>query len=46
MCHRHIFIKISQKREYIQTHCNDRRKPFHFASRQRYFYNNPQGDMV
>ena len=26
-----FFIKISQNRDYIQTFCNDRRNPFHFA---------------
>ena len=34
--HRQFFIKISQKRDYIQTHCNDRKNPFHFACRQWY----------
>ena len=34
-------IKISQSRDYIQTHCNDRRNSFHFACRQWYSYNNP-----
>ena len=29
--HRQFFRKISQNRDYIQTHCNDRRNPFHFA---------------
>ena len=42
MCHRLFFRRISQNREYIQTHCNDRRNPFHFACRQWYFYNNAQ----
>ena len=32
--HRQFFIKTSQNKDYIQTHCNDRRKPFHFACRQ------------
>ena len=32
--HRQFFIKISHNRENIQTHCNDRRNPFHFALRQ------------
>ena len=32
--HRHFFIKLSQNRDYIQTFCNDRRNPFHFACRQ------------
>ena len=44
--HRQFFIKISQNRDYIQTHCNDRRNPFHFACRQWYLYNNPQCNMV
>ena len=39
--HRQFFIKISQNRDYIQTHCNDRRNPFHFACRQWCSYNNP-----
>ena len=39
--HRQFFIKISHNREYIQTHCNDRRNSFHFACRQWYSYNNP-----
>ena len=39
--HRQFFIKISQNRDYIQTHCNDRRNPFHFACRHWYSYNNP-----
>ena len=32
--HRQFFIKISKNRDYIQTYCNDRRNPFHFACRQ------------
>ena len=44
--HRQFFIKISQNREYIQTFCNDKRNPFHFACHQWYWYNNPQCDMV
>ena len=39
--HRQFFIKISHNRDYIQTHCNDRRNPFHFACRQWFSYNNP-----
>ena len=39
--HRQFFIKISHNRDYIQTHCNDRRNTFHFACRQWYSYNNP-----
>ena len=40
--HRQFFIKISKNRDYIQTHCNNRRNPFHFACRQWFSYNNPQ----
>ena len=39
--HRQFFIKISKNKEFIQTYCNDRRNPFHFALRQWYSYNNP-----
>ena len=42
MCHRQVFRKISQNREYIQTHCNDRRNSFHFVCHQGYSYINPQ----
>ena len=44
--HRHFIIKISQNPEYIQTYCNDRRNPFHFACRKWYSYKNPQCDIV
>ena len=37
-----FFIKLSQNRDHIQTFCNDRRNPFHFACCQWYSYNNPQ----
>ena len=40
--HRQFFIKISKNRDYIQTHCNNRRNPFHFSLRQWFSYNNPQ----
>ena len=40
--HRQFFIKISQNRDFIQTHCNNRRNSFHFACRQWYSYNNPR----
>ena len=40
--HRQFFIKLSHNRDYIQSHCNDRRNPFHFACRQWCLYNNPQ----
>ena len=39
--HRQFFIKISHNLDYIQTFCNDRRNPFHFACRQWFSYNNP-----
>ena len=44
--HRQFFIKLLKNREYIQTHCNDRRNTFHFACRQWYSYNNPQYNWV
>ena len=40
--HRQFFIKISKNRDYIQTHCNNPRNPFHFSLRQWLSYNNPQ----
>ena len=39
MCHRKSLLKISQNRDYIQTHCNERRNPFHFACRHWYSNN-------
>ena len=35
-----LTIKISQNRDYIQTHCNDINNPFPFACRQWYSNNN------
>ena len=29
--HRHFFKILSRNRDYVQTHCNDRNNPFHFA---------------
>ena len=29
--HRQFFKKLSQNRDYVQTHCNDGNNPFHFA---------------
>ena len=29
--HRQFFKKLSQNCDYVQTHCNDRNNPFHFA---------------
>ena len=46
MRHRKFLLKISQNKEFIQTHCNDRRNTFHFACRQGYSYKNPQCKMV
>ena len=39
--HRQFFKKILQNRDYIQTYCNNRRNPFHFACRQSFSYNDP-----
>ena len=39
--HRQFFKKLAQNRDYIQTFCNDRRNPFHFACHQWFSYNNP-----
>ena len=40
--HRQFFIKVSKNRDYIQTHCKNRRNPFHFSLCQWFSYNNPQ----
>ena len=40
--HRQFFKKKSRNHDCIQTYCNNRRNPFHFALRQWYSYNNPQ----
>ena len=40
--HRQFFKILLKNRDYIQTHCNDHRNPFHFACRQWFSYNNPQ----
>ena len=37
MCQKKFLPKISKNRDYIQTFCNDRRNPFHFAFYQWYF---------
>ena len=42
MGQRLFFRRISQNRDYIQTFCNDKNNPFHFACRQWFSYNNPQ----
>ena len=31
MCHRQFLRAISQNRKYVDTFCNDRNNPFHFA---------------
>ena len=31
---RQFFETLSQSRDYVQTHCNDRNNPFHFACRK------------
>ena len=36
--HCHFLRKNSQNRDYIQTHCNDRRNPFHFAHKRDMTY--------
>ena len=38
--HRQFFITLLKNRDYIKTHCNDRRNTFHFACRQWYKYKN------
>ena len=40
--HRQFFRVLSQKSEFVQTHCNDRTYAFQFACRKWYLYNNPQ----
>ena len=40
--HRQFFRRLAQNRDYIQTHCNNRRNLFHFACRQWYSYNIPR----
>ena len=39
--HRQFFKNFAQNRDYIQTHCNDRRNTFQFACHQWYNHNNP-----
>ena len=41
LLHKYFFLNLLKNRDYIQTHCNDHRNPFHFACRQWYYYNNP-----
>ena len=42
MGHRLFLRRISQNKEFMQTHCNDRKNPFHFACSKWYIYDNPQ----
>ena len=39
MCHRLLFRRISQSKEYIENFCNDINNPFHFACRKWYLAN-------
>ena len=41
--HRHFFRKLSQNCENVQTPCNKLNIPFHFACRNWYLHNTPQG---
>ena len=43
---RHFSNTISQNPEYVQTHCKNRRKPFHFVCRKWYLKNNHNVDIV
>ena len=38
--HKQFFKILSRNRDYIQTHCNDRRMSFQFACYQWYLHNN------
>ena len=38
--HYRFFKNLLKNPDYIETHCNDRRNPFHFACRQWYSYHN------
>ena len=40
--HRHVFRKLAENPDYIQTFWNDRRNLFHFACRKWSLYKNPQ----
>ena len=37
--HRQLFRILSQKLDYVETHCNDLNNPFHFAIRRWIFTN-------
>ena len=39
MCHRLIFRRMSQHKEYVENFCIDLNNPFHFACRKWYSYN-------
>ena len=39
--HYQFFKNLLKNPDYIQTNCNNRRNPFHFACRQWYSYHNP-----
>ena len=40
--HHQFFRELAQNPEYIQTFCNDRRNPLHFACHQWFLLKNPQ----
>ena len=40
--HQQFFGKLSQNRDYVQTHCSDLNIAFHFACHKWYLYDNPQ----
>ena len=40
--HRQLFTILSQNPEYVQTQCNDRKNPSHFACRRWYINIYPQ----
>ena len=42
LMHRQFFRQFSQDQDYVDRYCNDRKKPFHFACRKWYLYDNPQ----
>ena len=40
--HRHFFELLSQNKKYIQIHCIDRNKVFHFGCSKWYLYSKRQ----
>ena len=41
LLHYRFFKNLLKNPDYIETHCNNHRNPFHIACRQRYSYHNP-----